>query len=154
MAVGGKHIDRAKKKVFINASPFFYWASFPGCFFHNNPEAKFMQDSNHIVEKSKKKKKKTGFSHRHKTQLHFSLMYCNWNTSVTCHKQGDVSFPKRKLLSRSTVNSTDTNCSKDLQESGPCLQRYTAEFNSQSLCEKVNFMSVSASESMVHGVEC
>lgn len=94
-----------------------------------------MHDSNHLEEK-----RKIILSHRHKTQLHFSLMYCNRNTPVTGHKQGNISFLKRKTLSSSTVNSTHTICSKDLQESGPCLQRYKVEFNPQSLCEKVIFM--------------
>ena len=31
----------------------FYWAPFPGCFFHNKPEVKFMHSSNHIEENRK-----------------------------------------------------------------------------------------------------
>ena len=38
--------------------------------------------------------------HTHKTQLHFSLMYCNWNTSVTGHKQSTVGFSQRKSAAK------------------------------------------------------
>jgi hypothetical protein len=51
-------------------------------------------------------------SYTHKKRLHFSLMYFKWNTSFTGHRQRTVRLPQRKLLLRSTANSTVTTCSK------------------------------------------
>jgi len=36
------------------------------------------------------------FYHTQKSQLHISLTYFNWNTSVTGHEQGTVGFLLRK----------------------------------------------------------
>ena len=44
-------------------------------------------------------------THRHKKRPQFSRCICNWNTSVTGHKQGTVGFSQCKHLRRSTENS-------------------------------------------------
>jgi hypothetical protein len=45
-----------------------------------------------------------------KTQLHFSQMHLNWNTSATGHKQKTVGFPQCKPMPRSTSNSSVSMC--------------------------------------------
>jgi len=79
----------------------FHWSSAVRCFVYNQPEFKFVHDSNYTDHYK---------SNCTDTHTHFSPCIFNWNTLFTGHTQRTVRFPQRKPLPRSSTNPTVTIC--------------------------------------------